>query len=226
MKNILNIILISILTVGYANAQDNLKTVEYNELLELKVDENRFEFGWLPDSYRKTPCFRDYTHNDIETELVDSKSDSVFYKSLQPKRNGLVIVPSNIKIDKKNKTFQITGKINGGWKSVIPFEFEIYIGRRTDTISNITLSPISCYGEVTFNGKKIDSTIVVGHVPAFYLSDFKKFNAYRGTKNMKNSKYKEMLFDISAIIDEKSILVFGLSSRYAEIFEIGKLLTE
>jgi hypothetical protein len=35
-----------------------------------------------------------------------------------------------------------------------------------------------------------------------------------------------MLFDISAVIDEKSILVFGLSSRYAEIFEIGKLLKE
>ena len=226
MKNIRNIFLISIFTVGFANAQDNLKTVEYKELLELKVDKNRFEFGWLPGSHRKTPCFRDYTENDIETELIDAKTDSVFYKSSKPKRNGLVIIPSNIKINKKNKTFQITGKINGGWESVIPSEFEIYIGRRTDTISNITLSPISCYGEVTFNGKKIDSTIVIGSVPAFYLSDFKKFNAFRGIENMKNSKYKEMLFDISAIIDEKSVLVFGLSSRYAEIFEIGKLLKE
>ncbi len=226
MKNFRNIILISILTVGFIYAQGNLKTVEYKELLEFKVDENRFEFGWLPDSYRKTPCFRDYTNNEIKTELVDSKTDSVFYKSSEPKRNGLVIVPSTIKIDKKNRTFQINGKINGGWESVIPFEFEIYIGKRTDTISEITLSPISCYGEVTYNGEKIDSTIVVGSVPAFYLSDFKKFNAYRGKENIKNSKYKEMLFDINAIIDEKSVLVFGLSSRYAEIFEIGKLLTE
>ena len=225
MRNIWNIILISIFSVGLANAQDNPKTVEYRELLKLKVDENRFEFGWLPNSYRKTPCFRDYTENDVQTELVDPKTDSVFYKSSEPKRNGLVIVPSNIKIDKKNKTFQITGKINGGWESVIPFEFEIYIGHRTDTISNITLSP-NLHGDVYFNGQKVDSTIVVDTVPAFYLSDFQKFEAYRGEKNMENSKYKEMLFDINAVIDEKSILVFGLSSRYAEIFEIGKLLTE
>jgi len=225
MKNIWNIILISIFAVGFANAQDNPKTVKYSELLKLKVDENRFEFGWLPNSYRKTPCFRDYTENDIQTELVDPKTDSVFYKSSEPKRNGLVIVPSNIKIDKKNKTFQVTGKINGGWESVIPCEFEIYIGHRTDTISNITLSP-NLHGDVYFNGQKVDSTIVVDTVPAFYLSDFQKFEAYRGEKNMENSKYKEMLFDINAVIDEKSILVFGLSSRYAEIFEIGKLLTE
>ncbi len=225
MRNIWNIILISILAVGFANAQDNPKTVEYRELLKLKIDENRFEFGWLPNSYRKTPCFRDYTENDIQTELVDPKTDSVFYKSSEPKRNGLVIVPSNIKIDKKNKIFQITGKINGGWESVIPFEFEIYIGHRTDTISNITLSP-NLHGDVYFNGQKVDSTIVVDTVPAFYLSDFQKFEAYRGEENMENSKYKEMLFDISAVIDEKSILVFGLSSRYAEIFEIGKLLIE
>ena len=225
MRNILNIILISLFAFGFANAQDNPKTIEYSELLKFKVDENRFEFGWLPDSYRITPYFRDYTNNDIQTELVDPKTDSVFYKSSEPKRNGLVIVPSNIKIDKKNKTFQITGKINGGWVSVIPFEFEIYIGHRTDTISNITLSP-NFHGDVYFNGQKVGSTIVVDTVPAFYLSDFKKFEAYRGEKNLENSKYKEMLFDISAVIDEKSILIFGLSSRYAEIFEIGKLLTE
>ena len=66
---------------------------------------------------------------------------TLFFINHLNRRNGLVIVPSLIKIDKKNKTFQITGKINGGWVSVIPFEFEIYIGHRTDTISNITLSP-------------------------------------------------------------------------------------
>jgi hypothetical protein len=49
---------------------------------------------------------------------------------------------------------------------------------------------------------------------------------YRGPKNLANSRYKEMLFNISAPIDDKSILVFGLSSRYAEIFEIGKLLAQ
>jgi len=225
MRNICNIILISIFAVGLANAQDNLKTVEYNELLKLKVDENRFTFGWLDNVFSGIPCFRDYTKSDIQTELVDPKTDSIIYTSSEPKRNGLIIVPDKIEVDKKSKKFQISGKITGGWESVIPTEFEIYIGHRNDTISNTTLSP-NLHGDIYFNGKKVDSTIVIDTVPAFYMSDLQKFEAYRGMEYLKNSKYKEMLFEINGIIDEKSILVFGLSSRYAEIFEIGKLLTE
>ena len=121
------------------------------------------------------------------------------------------------------KEFEIEGKIMGAWESVIPFEFEIYIGHRNDTISYITLSP-SEHGPVYFNGKKVTEPIVVDTVPAFYLSGFKKFDAFRGEKMERNSKYKEILFEIKSEIDENSILVFGLSSRYAEIFEIGKLL--
>jgi hypothetical protein len=225
MRNILSIILISILTIGFANAQDNAKAIEYNELLKLKVDENRFTFGWLDNVFSGIPCFRDYTKSDIQSKLVDPKTDSVIYTSSEPKRNGLIVVPDNIEIDQKNKTFKISGKVTGGWKSVIPTEFEIYIGHRTDTISNTTLSP-NLHGDIYFNGQKVDSTIVIDTVPAFYMSELQKFVAYRGKENLENSKYKEMLFDINGRIDEKSILVFGLSSRYAEIFEIGKLLIE
>ena len=77
-----------------------------------------------------------------------------------------------------------------------------------------------------YNGEKITETIVVDRVPAFYLSNFKKFEAFRGENNQKNSTYKELLFDIETEFNEKSVLIFGLSSRYAEIFEIGKLLTD
>jgi hypothetical protein len=107
----------------------------------------------------------------------------------------------------------------------MPSEFEIYIGHRHDTISNITLSP-NLHGTIFYNGAKVDSTIIVDRVPAFYMTKLQKFNVDRGTKNLANSNYKEMLFNISALIDDKSILTFGLSSRYAEIFEIGKLLPQ
>ncbi|MCF6142395.1 hypothetical protein L1S34_13950 [Flavobacterium sp. K77] len=221
-KPYLNIIFFLFWT-GFTLAQDNMQIVDYNNLLKYKVDENRFEFGWLKNVFSGIPCFRDYTKNDAEMQLIDSKSDSIIYKSTKPERNGLEIITKEIFLDKKTRKFQITGQITGGWESVIPMEFEIYIGHRNDTISNITLSP-NLHGDVYYNGKKVDTTIVVDVVPAFYLSDIKKFEAYRGEKNLINSKYKEMLFNIEAIIDEKSVLVFGLSSRYAEIFEIGKLL--
>ncbi|WP_405605875.1 hypothetical protein [Polaribacter sp. Asnod1-A03] len=225
MKKITNIFIISIFIVGFSNAQDNLKNIEYSELLEYKIDQNRFEFGWLDNVFSGIPCFRDYTETNLKTELVDSETDSVFYKSTKSERNGLKIIPENIKIDKKNNSFQINGKITGGWESVIPTKFQIYIGHRKDTISNITLSP-NLHGEIYFNGNKVDSTIIVNTIPAFYMNNLKKFEAYRSKKNAQNSEYKEMLFSIKGIIDKKSILVFGLSSRYAEIFEIGKLINE
>ena len=225
MRNIINILVISIFTISFTYSQNNLEKIEYNELLKYKVDQNRFDFGWLDNVFSGIPCFRDYTDNDIQTQLIDSKSDSIIYSSTEPDKNGLVIIPNNISIDRENKSFHISGKITGGWNSVIPSEFEIYIGHRKDTISNITLAP-NLHGDIYFNGEKVDSTIIVDVVPAFYMTNLQKFNAYRGEKNIKFSKYKEMLFDIETVIDEKSILVFGLSFRYAEIFEIGKLLTE
>lgn len=221
MRQIFLVLFIGLSSFGYS--QDNFKQISFDQLLELKVDQDRFEFGWLPNEYKKTPCFRDYTNNTIEMNLVDPKTDSVFYKSEKPERNGIKIIPSKILVDKQSKKIKIQGKLTGGWESVIPFEYEIYVGHRNDTISEITLSP-SLHGDVYFNGERVDETIVVDRVPAFYLSNHKKFEAFRGEKNQENSTYKELLFNIETEFDEESILVFSLSSRYAEIFEIGKLL--
>jgi hypothetical protein len=207
-----------------AFSQSKPETIEYTKLVKYKVDENRFEFGWLANVFSGIPCFRNYTKDKIQAQFVDPKTDSVIYTSSDPKINGLKIIPNQIMLDKENRFFQISGQITGAWESVIPDEFEIYIGHRNDTVSNITLSP-SLEATVYYNHAKLDTTIIIDRVPAFYLTSLKKFNAYRGTKNLTNSNYKEMLFNIGSTIDDKSILVFGLSSRYAEIFEIGKLLT-
>jgi len=208
-----------------AFSQESTTQIEYNTLLKLKVDADRFKGG---RGFRRdlgtTPWFRDYTNNDIQTQFIDSKKDSVIQTFTDPDVNSLKIIPEQITIDKKTKLFQITGQITGAWDSVIPFEFGIYIGKRVDTISNITVSP-SLHRTIYYNGVKVDTTIIIGVVPAFYLSNYKKFDAYRGDKNLPNSEYKEIRFKISAVIDDKSILTFGLIDRYAEIFEIGKLLS-
>ncbi len=217
-------IFLSCIIFDQAFSQSKPETIEYSRVTKLKVDENRFEVGWVQAEHG-IPWFRNYTKNKIKTQLVDPKTDSVIYTPTDPEINGLKIIPSKITLDKKNKVFQISGQITGAWDDVIPTEFEIYIGHRNDTTSNITLSP-SLHGTVYYNGVKLDSTIIVDIVPAFYMTNLKKFNAYRGTKNLPNSQYKEMLFDISSTIDDKSILVFGLMSRYAEVFEIGKLLAQ
>jgi len=206
-------------------SQNSSGTIEYSKLTKYKVDEDRYEFGWLGNVFSGIPCFRNYTKNKIQTKIVDPKTDSVIYTSTDPEINGLKIIPDKFFLDKQNRLLKISGQITGAWEDVIPSEFEIYIGHRHDTISNITLSP-NLHGTFFYNGAKVDSTIIVDRVPAFYMTNLQKFSASRGMKNLPNSNYKEMLFDISATIDDKSILIFGLSSRYAEIFEIGKLLKE
>jgi hypothetical protein len=223
MRKTVFIIFLCLCNICYS--QDKYENLPFDELLKLKVDEDRFEFGWLDNVFSGIPCFRDYTKNSLEMNLVDPKTDSIFYKSEKPKRNGIKIIPSKILVDKNSRKLKIEGKLTGGWESVIPVEYKIYIGHRNDTISEITLSP-SLHGDVYFNGEKVDKTIVVDKVPAFYMSNHKKFEAFRGENNQENSKYKELLFSIETEFDEKSILIFGLSSRYAEIFEIGKLLNE
>ena len=221
MQKTIFIILLCLSNICFS--QDKYENLPFDELLKLKVDEDRFEFGWLDNVFSGIPCFRDYTKNSLEMNLVNPKTDSIFYKSEKPKRNGIKIIPSKILVDKQKNKLKILGKLTGGWESVIPFEYEIYVGHRNDTISEIKLSP-SLHGEVYFNGEKVDKTIVVDTVPTFYLSNHKKFEAFRGLNNQENSTYKELLFEIETEFDENSILVFGLSSRYTEIFEIGKLL--
>lgn len=200
------------------------KTIEYKELLKYKVDENRFDLGIIPGSW-DIPCFRDYTKSNYQSQIRDSRTDSVIYTSKEDKQDGLKIIAKEIKLDRAEKSLQITGQITGGWESVIPDEFEIYVGQRIDTVSYTHIAPNLHY-QVYYNGVKVDKPIIIDTVEAFYLRDVKKFGAYRGENNLPNSNYKEMLFDFKVEIDEKSILVFALSSRYAEIFEVGKLLRD
>lgn len=223
MRNIIFIFCIFLSCICFS--QDKYEQISFDHLLKMKVDEDRFQFGWLDNVFSGIPCFRDYTKNTIQMELINPKTDSVIYKSEAPQINGIKIVPSKILLDKQRKKIKIQGKLTGGWEGVKPFEYEIYVGHRNDTISETTLSP-SLHGEVYYNGEKVTETIVVDRVPAFYLSNHKKSEAFRGEKIEENSTYRDLLFDIETEINEESILVFGLFSSYAEIFEIGKLLTE
>ena len=215
---------IAIFLVSMAHLTFGQKTLEHKDLLKYKVDENRFDLGIIPGSW-DIPCFRDYTKSNLHSQLRDSKTDSVIYASKEDKQDGLKIIPKEMKFDKATGLLQISGQITGGWESVIPDEFEIYVGQRIDTVSYTQLAPNLHY-QVYYNDVKVDKPIVIDTVEAFYLRDFKKFEVYRGENNLTNSNYKEMLFDLKVEIDEKSIIVFALSSRYAEIFEVGKLLRE
>lgn len=206
-------------------SQGALDKIEYSRLVKYKVDENRFELGRLGNAFSGIPCFRDYTKSSLETNIIDPEKDSIIYAFGSNEINGLKIIPNKISLNRRTGAFEISGQVTGAWENVMAWEFEIYIGHRVDTISNIVLAPSLEY-TVFYNGKKLDSTIVVDVVPAFYLTNVSRFKVSLGDKNLPGSNYKEMVFNIKSMIDEKSVLIFGVSSRYVEIFEIGKLLTQ
>lgn len=204
--------------------QDDKREIQinYNDLLELKTDIDVFQFGWLPTEYMKVPCFRDYRNENTERHLYSTKNDEEIKLDKEPRRTSINAIPNKISINTADSTFTIQGYITKAWKGVTPDEFEIYIGHRKDTISNITLSP-NLHGEVYYNGKKVTETIVINKIPAFYLKDFKKFKCTRGVESLIGYQNDQMIFDINSKIDENSILIFALSTHYAEIFEIGKI---
>src|SRR5690554_1202565 len=95
-------------------SQDRYENLPFDKLLKLKADEDRFEFGWLDNVFSGIPCFRDYTKNSLEMNLVNQKTDSIFYRSEKLKRNGIKIIPSRILVDKQNNKLKIQGKLTGG----------------------------------------------------------------------------------------------------------------
>jgi hypothetical protein len=224
MKYYFLLFLLSISTFGQdKNPNIRIDTINHEDLFKLKVDENIYEHGWLPSSYRKVPCFRDYRNDNIDMKLFSSKNNDTISLPTTPKRNALKILPYLITLNQNDSTFIIKGQVTGAWNGVTPGEFEIYVGQRIDTISNTTLSP-NLHGDIYYNGEKVTETIIINTVPAFYMKNFQHFKCTRGTKRFIGSENNEMMFDILTKIDRNSVIVFGLSSCYAEIFEVGKLL--
>ena len=218
------LILISNSTFGQKKVRkDKVVNISYEDLLKLKIDENIYELGWLPNSYKQIPCFRDYREDNLEMRISNKNNEEIILPET-PQRNSLKIVPHVVSLNLADSTFIIRGKVTGAWEGVTPNEFNLYIGQRVDTISDITLSP-NLHGKVFYNGEEVKETIVVDKVNAFYLKNFHQFKCAHGQETILLNNSKEMFFDIVSKINENSIFVVGLGSTYAEIFEINKLFS-
>jgi hypothetical protein len=202
---------------------DKIVNLTFKNLLKVKTETSIYEFGWLPNSYQKVPCFRDYRNGTIKSQLVNSDTGAVLDIPETPKRTSLEVLPHLLSINLADSTFIINGRVFGAWAGVTPNEFQIYVGHRVDTISDLKLRP-SLEGDVFYNGDRVTETIVVNTVPAFYMKNFQNFKCYRGQERFIGSPNDEMYFQVSSKIDDNSIFVIALSSTYAEMFEVGKLL--
>ncbi|MCK0159438.1 hypothetical protein [Allomuricauda sp. F6463D] len=185
--------------------------------MQFKVDENSFEPGWFPNPDIKKPLFRDYRAMDEEI-TVDPNLDStsIFHPTNQPDKLSLVFKADSISVDHKKKLFSLQGKIAQDYDQTKPEDYKVYIGQRQDTMVNVTFV-MSSHIDNYFKGKKINEDIDFS-VPAFYLDNYQELPVEQ------NMATKEMLLNITTTIQNKSVLVISQNNRYAEIFEIGKLM--
>lgn len=217
MKHSLKVLLLALSFFACKEPSYNITSIGHNEFLKYKVDENSFELGWFPESDTEKPLFRDYRVPDKEiTPDPNIDSTSIFHPSNQPEKISLALVTDSVSVDNTKKLLSIHGKITRGSNSTLPKDLKVYIGKRQDTTVNVTFMT-SPHIDNYYKGKKIDSDIDF-EVPAFYLDDYQDFPMTQ------NPDTQEILLDITTLINDKSVLVVSQSNRYAEIFEIGKLL--
>lgn len=213
-------ILLPLLFISFFGCKEipyDISTFEQNELLKYKVDEDRFELGWFPESTTEKPLFRDYSILDKEiTPDPNIDSTSIFHPSNQPIKTSLKLMTDSISLDNRKKLFSIHGKITQGHDNTKPEDFKVYIGKRKDTTVNVTYMTTP-HIDNYYKGEKIERDIDF-EVPAFYLIDPEEFPV------VKSSDTKENLLHITTLINEKSVLVLALNNCYVEVFEIGKLI--
>ncbi|WP_445711055.1 hypothetical protein [Flavobacterium sp.] len=211
----------------YIIAQKNLIQKEFDKL---KIDEDVYSFWW-----NKNNDGRFYSVNDTIPYLVNDKG----YKGLlnyglefTSKNNknftfteSFFIHKLNINIDRynfneKDSILTIEGVVGGGWNNSdykgIDNTVNIFIGEKKDTTNTLYSEYISnSVFKVEQNNVELFNHVALDTFPSCKIYNYTCFKT-----EMKEGKKK---FKISAKINKNSILVFGLTSCFVEIFEVGKM---
>lgn len=222
-KSILTSIFIFTILIGHAqtnSAQNYIHTlpgISPDSFMEFKIEENKYSFGYLGSPLSGIPCM---FNDSIKLSSIDSSiviwKDNIFYQ----KAYKILVEPSNILLDTIAGKITMDGIITGGWYGA-GSEVQIFIGERIDTIFPQTfILGNPNLAEEYYKERKRQNLPDFEYLNiAFYLRDFSGFESEAGFESS-----KERAFKLSARINNKSILVFGLTHGYAEIFDIGKML--
>jgi hypothetical protein len=228
------IVFINILIVFSSQAQTKSKTVSFNEkkINKNKVFENTYHLWW--SKYNWGPLVKDtipYFVDDRNYKGVINYGVEYHSKDYRPfsffENATMFFITVEIekcKYNPKDSIISIEGFVSGGWgdqgKNGInePKNYiEVFVGEKTDTITN-------CYYNFSMNKDKIETklkykNIDKGHIldsfPSFY---FKKSSYFRTESKGRRP------FKIEAKVDKNTIIAFGASSCYTEIFDIGSMI--
>lgn len=126
-----------------------------------------------------------------------------------------------------NNIIEIEGYITGGWGDLAIKEqrekgienyVDVFLGEKKDTIKKLYYSSVvnEEFIEVTLDQNQVDETTILDTFPAFY---FKNYSYYR-TKESKGKRF----FKIKGKITSNTLLAFGDTYCYSEIFDIGSMV--
>ena len=243
--------LITIFLVNYsAFAQKGQNYVEFSQqdLNAYKIDKDLYNFFWHKNNsyYTTTYQKRNFIEGDTLPYFADYKNykglvnygiqfDS-YYKHIHIISENLFmynleVVLKNLTFNPQDSTVVFKGEVKGGrdfkhiaeWKQFIEAEriaVDVFVGEKKDTLNRLYYDPNMAVAyeknwDVKLNGNSINKPTVLDSFPGFYLKNHEHF---------KTKADDQKSFEITAKINQNSILVFGLENCYTEIFEIGKLV--
>lgn len=216
------------------NIQAQKKTSKYYQIdfEKNKIFENTYnlwssEVKWGPIVKDTIPYFvDDRNYKGIINYGVEFKSKDFRLFNLFESNKMYFL---NVEIEKcifnsKDSIIDIEGYVTGGWGDKAKYGknepknyIDVFIGEKSDTITNCYYNaPVNGENiEISLNNKIIDENFVLDSFPCFY---FKNPTYYRLASKGKRP------FKIKAKINKNSILVFGGSICYSEIFDIGSMI--
>lgn len=239
-----------IFTIYSSYSQKGISNVDYSQeyLNAYKIDKNIYNFFWHKNNsyYNSTFQKRNFIEGDTLPYFADYKTykglvnygiqfnnyDTLLHTIVENLfMYRLEVVIKNLVFNPEDSTVLIKGEIKGGrdykhiaeWKQFVAADrigIDVFVGEKKDTVNFLYYDPaIAIFQiktwDVKLKGNLINKPTALDSFPGFYLKNYEHF---------KTKADDQKSFEITAKINQNSILVFGLENCYSEIFEIGKLV--
>jgi hypothetical protein len=234
MKYIYIIFLISIILVNKLNGQHQLgvKNFNQNQFDKNKVSKEvyhliKYNSNWFSISNDTLSYFtddRNYKGVINYGVKFHSKTNRVFDMIENVSMCFMNVNFTKCKYNSKDSTITIEGNIIKSLDKTLKGnkkqnQVNIFLGEKKDTIKACYLGTIinkinKDNVEVTLNNKEIDELAVLDTFPAFYFKN-----------NVHKKEFGDnYAFKISGKIKRNTLLAFGASGFYSEIFDIGAMV--
>lgn len=201
---------------GQSVESGNRISIDKKDFQKLRIDSNTYTCSISPFGNGENPNFFDDSHDKLERFIVNRKTNERVSLDSHQDKYKLEIEFDSIILNKTTKFIEFTGVVAGGWYGA-GSQVHVYIGEKIDTVTYIHLSP-SLEATIYYNGEKLTKTVIVDTFPSFQMKNYS-----HSITEVGYDYHKQRAFKIRSAINPNTVLVFGLSSTYTVVYDLGKL---